>query len=109
MWGMKHLALIPVLFCAAPLWAEAAPEISPDTAPPEAEDGWSLLREGSRLLLEQLFDEMAPALEDLEGFVGDLNAYEAPVILPNGDILIRRKPEPPQEATPNASDGAIDL
>ena len=72
-----------------------------------------MLREGSRLLLEQLFDEMAPALEDLEGFVGDLNAYEAPVILPNGDILIRKKtpsvPKPEPEVTPPAPPGTTDI
>lgn len=26
--------------------------------------------------------------------VGDIRNYEAPVKLPNGDILIRRRPEP---------------
>ena len=35
--------------------------------------------------------EMEPALEDLQGFVDNLNAYHPPEILPNGDILIRRK------------------
>mgnify|MGYP007083813862 CR=1 FL=1 len=55
-----------------------------------------MLREGSRLLLQDLFEQMRPALEGLEGFVDDLNAYEPPVILPNGDILIRRRPDAPK-------------
>jgi hypothetical protein len=35
--------------------------------------------------------EMDPAIEDLQGFVEDLNAYHPPEVLPNGDIIIRRK------------------
>nr|WP_321510655.1 hypothetical protein [uncultured Celeribacter sp.] len=70
-----------------------------------------MLREGSRLLMEQFFQDMEPALEELEGFVDDLSLYEAPVILPNGDILIRRKPEGPRAApNPMPEDGdSIDL
>ncbi|WP_434288085.1 AAA+ family ATPase [Celeribacter sp. SCSIO 80788] len=83
--AMKRIALIMMLV-AGPLAAE-------DAGPSEGSEGWTMLREGSRLLLQQLFEEMGPALEDLEGFVDDLGAYEAPEILPNGDILIRRKPE----------------
>ncbi|MBW6416690.1 AAA+ family ATPase [Celeribacter sp. PS-C1] len=90
---MKKSFLIPLVFLAAPALAEDTPS--------DAEEGWSLLREGSRLLLEHLFEEMGPALEELEGYVDDLNAYEAPVILPNGDILIKRKPEvAPEDETP---------
>lgn len=104
--AMKRIALIMMLL-AGPLAAE-------DAAPSEGSEGWNMLREGSRLLLQQLFEEMGPALEDLEGFVDDLNAYEAPEILPNGDILIRRKPdrpkdEAPERVVPDAPEGAIDL
>lgn len=111
---MKRLALITMLM-ASPLAAE-------ETPPSDGSEGWNMLREGSRLLLEQLFEEMGPALEELEGFVDDLNAYEAPEILPNGDILIRRKPDdrpatPPQEPAPETmppdaempDEGGIDL
>ncbi|WP_417262838.1 AAA+ family ATPase [Celeribacter sp.] len=97
---MKKIALIPMLFLAAPALAEDTPS--------DPAEGWNLLREGSKLLLEHLFEEMGPALEELEGYVDDLNAYEAPVILPNGDILIRRKPEGTPEV-PNTPDEGIDL
>lgn len=98
--AMKKIALIPMIFLAAPALAEDAPS--------DAEEGWNLLREGSKLLLEHLFEEMGPALDELEGYVDDLNAYEAPVILPNGDILIRRKPEVTPEE-PSIPDEGIDL
>lgn len=36
-------------------------------------------------------EELGPALEDLVQKMGDLSAYHAPEVLPNGDIIIRRK------------------
>ena len=64
--------------------------------------GLSLMDRGARLLLRgmiagveprlrQLVDEMGPVLRDMRGALGDLNAYHAPEIQPNGDIIIRRK------------------
>lgn len=38
--------------------------------------------------------EMGPALGDVIEEVKDWSRYEPPEILPNGDILIRRKPDP---------------
>lgn len=95
---MKQFLVISATLTAlltSPLHAE-----DPPAGSAEIEEGFSLLREGSRLLFEQLFDELAPALEELEGFVLDLNAYEAPEILPNGDIIIRRKPDAPEFVPP---------
>ncbi|MGB3406784.1 MAG: hypothetical protein WBA67_04760 [Jannaschia sp.] len=88
----------------------------------------SLMERGLKLFMDGLMDEMEPALRDLEGLaqdvrplleqfqkdlgetVDDLNAYHAPEILPNGDILIRRKEplEPSPQIEPNP-DGSIDL
>ena len=57
----------------------------------ELRDGLSLLQEGTRLLLEGLLKELGPAFLELQGRIIDLNAYYAPEVLPNGDIIIRRK------------------
>ncbi|MGR3292247.1 MAG: AAA+ family ATPase [Paracoccaceae bacterium] len=57
----------------------------------EIERGFSLLQEGTRMLLEGLLRELGPALLELEGRLIDLQAYHAPEILPNGDIIIRRR------------------
>ncbi len=54
-------------------------------------EGLDLLSEGTRLLLEGLVDELGPALEGLREGLSDLNAYHPPEMLPNGDIIIRRK------------------
>lgn len=115
------LALCALL--AGPGTAEDAPT-APETDS-EADDGFSLMEEGARLLLRGLMAEMEPAidgmgkaLEDLEPAVKDLLAliddirnYEAPRLLENGDILIpRRKGLPPApKAAPVPPEGEIEL
>ena len=88
------------------------------------------MERGAELFLEGLQQEMAPALDDLRGLVDefgpamqgfvremgpafstllgevqDWSRYHPPEILPNGDIILRRKADPPnegaeEEATP---------
>ena len=109
---MRALLILPFL---------ALPAAAQEAEPP------SLMERGLRLFMEGLMEEMEPALRDLEALaedaqplleqlqkdlgdaVGDLNAYHAPEILPNGDIIIRRKdPLVPGEPELNP-DGSIDL
>lgn len=68
-------------------------------------EGLTLMEEGAKLLFRGLMAEMEPALEDLQGLademapafaelmgmIGDFSNYRAPEVLPNGDIIIRRK------------------
>ena len=63
----------------------------PSYAQDEGSTGRDLMAEALRLFMQGFMAEMEPALEDLQGFVDNLNAYHPPEILPNGDILIRRK------------------
>lgn len=65
-------------------------------------DGWSMLSQGTKLLLEGLSEQAQPAIADLATRLGDMSAYETPVILPNGDILIRRKVPTNAAATPDS-------
>jgi hypothetical protein len=87
---MKRLCLLCALL-AAPASAES-----------DVDQGLDLLQQGSRLLMQGLMDqiepelkalaqEMGPALRDLQGMIGDLSQYHAPQVLPNGDIILRRK------------------
>jgi len=128
---------------ALALCLAAAPALAQDTAPepPVAEDGFSLIEEGARLFLRGLMAEMEPALEgmdqaldevgpaleefgaeigprlrELVAMIDDFANYGAPVMLPNGDILIPRKtplvPPPPDEPVPGpvpGPDGSIEL
>lgn len=113
---------------------------SAEQAPSETEtpsEGLSLMEEGAKLFLKGLQSQMEPALEGLEGLAGkvgpalgaflkemgpaladiagkveDWSVYEAPEMLPNGDIVIRRKPEQTPEAPPETErdgSGATDI
>lgn len=123
---MKHLAGLALLICL-PLSVQAQ----------EEEDrGLSLMERGAQMFMEGIMKEMAPAIDGLEGLadqmgpalrsfakemgpklgeildeVEDWSVYEAPEILPNGDIIIRRKPEPPLEkpVVPTVPAPQIDL
>ena len=39
--------------------------------------------------------EMGPALAEMMTRIDDLRNYDSPEIMPNGDIIIRRKPDAP--------------
>ena len=122
---MRRSALVLALLLAAPAAAdEPLPDLVPE-APPEAqanpgtgsdaEEGLSLIEEGAKLLFRGLIGEMEPAmkemaesfgtfareaeplLRDLVRLMGNVADYHAPEVLPNGDILIRRRQpgEPP--------------
>ena len=54
-------------------------------------DGFGLIQEGTRLLLRGLMDEIEPGLRELHDRIGDLSTYHPPEVLPNGDILLRRR------------------
>lgn len=110
-------ALVALMLAAAPAGAEDPP------ASPE--EGFSLLEEGARIILRSLIDEMEPALKDMHKglgdameevgpmlgqlveMIGDVRNYEAPEMLPNGDIIIRRK-RPEGLPTPGPN-GEIEL
>lgn len=128
---MKALLTPSLLLClglaAAPVAAQDAP------APSPTDDGFSLMEEGMKLVMRGLMTEMEPALDemgkaldqvephlrelgprlqDLVAMIDDIRNYDAPVMLPNGDILIRRnaplapKPDASPQPGPN---GEIEL
>lgn len=56
--------------------------------------------------MRSFLEEMGPALADLMEEVKDWSRYEPPTILPNGDIIMRRKPDPQPEPMPMPEGGA---
>ena len=56
--------------------------------------------------LRSFAEEMGPALTDLLAKVEDWSVYHPPEILPNGDIILRKKLP---EETPHDPDQSIDL
>ncbi len=90
----------------------AAPAFAQETPAPQAEDdGFSLMEEGMLMVMRGMMTEMEPALDgmeqalsemepalkelgpklkDLLALIDDIRNYDAPIILPNGDIWIHR-------------------
>lgn len=125
---MRHA--LALCLAAAPAFAEEPP------VTPEADsDGFSLMEEGMKLVMRGVMTEMQPALDEmgkalnemephlkdlgpkfqeLIALIDDFRNYDAPVMLENGDILIRRnaplmpKPALPGDPVPGPN-GEIDL
>ena len=122
--GMKPLALALILALPSPAFAQ------------EEENG-SLMREGAQKFFQGLMQEMDPAMQTLQEMmqeagpamrsflqemgpamvdlfkdVKDFSAYHAPEVLPNGDIIMRKKQaeEMPSDPGPHvAPQGEVDL
>ena len=71
--------ILAVCLLASPVFAQ------------DEEQGRDLMSEALRLFMKGLMQEMEPALDELGGLLENLDAYHPPEVLPNGDIIIRRK------------------
>lgn len=114
---MKRFVVITSLVLASPAWAQDA-----DEAPSLMERGAQMFLEGlmaevdPRLdelqdlarefgpAMRDFFAEMGPAFGELLSKVEDWSAYHPPEILPNGDIIMRRKADTPPAEPPAAED-----
>lgn len=122
---MKHVVSLVAVLTVFPLIAGA-----------EEERGLSLMERGAQLFMEGILKEMEPAIDEFSGLtekmgpalknfatemgpkltelleqVDDWSAYTAPEMLPNGDIIIRRKPDHPMvpPETPTEPEPQIEL
>lgn len=95
---LRHMIRIVLILSllASPVWGED-----------QTEQGRDLMGEALKLFMRGLMSEMEPAMEGMEGLLEDLSAYHAPEILPNGDIIIRRRT--PVDRGPDEESGEIDL
>ena len=103
----KIIALVFVISAAvSPLAAQKTEE-------PPVSEGFSLIEEGTKLIIRRLMSEMEPALDEMReamaqwgseagtkmakllSQIDNMKNYEVPVILPNGDIIIRRRDDAP--------------
>jgi len=112
--------------------APIALALSMMAAPAAAEDEKSLMEQGAELFfrglmsemeptidelrdlaqdfgptMQQFAEDMGPALADLLDVIDNIGHYQSPEILPNGDIIIRRKPDAPAFDAPES--GEIEL
>lgn len=121
---MKHIALI-----AASVWLSALPLHAQEDG---EDDGFSLMERGAQMFFEGIMREVEPAMKDLEGLaeqmgpqlqrfvqemgpafaelmaqIEDLSAYHPPEMLPNGDIILRKKT--PEEMREQDSEDDIEI
>ncbi|MDP4032220.1 MAG: AAA+ family ATPase [Pseudorhodobacter sp.] len=114
--------LAPIILCLSltPVWGQDAAPKAPNAPSEDLHEGFDLMQEGTRLLLRGMLSQMEPALDDMGKaliemqpairnlllMIGDIRNYHAPVMLPNGDIIIRRR-TPAELAVPEG--GEIEL
>lgn len=125
---MRQIALAVALAFALPLGSAAEDALSTDKA-----EGLSLMERGAQIFLRGLMKDLDPVVEDFEAMaqefgpkmqelmaqmgpklaeladrIDDVANYSAPEILPNGDIIIRRRPDAPPYR-PDVSDDAQEI
>lgn len=87
---------VAAMLAAAPTCAGA--QSGNDSAPGSAPSATERLQEGA-----------AAIVEGLQLLMDQLQSYQPPEVLPNGDIVIRRRPpapaEPPADEKPSANGG----
>lgn len=76
---------------------------------PDFSDEAEQMSEAARKAIAKFTAMIGPMIEGLSEWVEDLPRYEAPEVLPNGDIIIRRIPNDPDapaedEAAPDVTD-----
>lgn len=109
---MKQIAKTSVLaaFFAVGLTHSVTAQDATPPENPQLSEGAELLNRGFQLLLEGLANEIEPMAEEwsdgwanlVEKF-GDMQVYHPPEVLPNGDIIIRRR-EPLDPPGPGETD-----
>lgn len=125
MYRLAALLLTVALPMSAAAQAPAEPWSPPPADPPrgevppageptgDAESGSDLIQRGLGTLFENLlrdvqpqmeemargldrtFNRVAPVFDDLGALIDDIGNYQTPERLPNGDIIIRRRPDAP--------------
>lgn len=123
---MMRFVTIPAVVLAG--WLAVGPTLAQEAeTPPEGDlkEGMSLLEKGMAMVLRGVLDEMEPALGEMQrgieeagrdlapavdkliSLLDDIRNYDAPERLPNGDIIIRRRPDAPPpvlEETPETTE-----
>lgn len=105
---MKRAVLLAFLLVTGPACAEEPRS--------DVEEGSSLMQEGAKLLFRGLMadamEDLGPTLNTMEGLarvIGDIDQFQPPEVLPNGDVILRRKvPLVPGRPEPGP-EGDIDL
>lgn len=83
-------ALVLISLCLS------SPSVAQEPERDGFEEGLDLFSEGARRFMQEFAGELGPLLLQLEALMDEITAYQAPEILDNGDIIIRRRPDTPE-------------
>ena len=97
---MKHITAI-----STALFLAVTPVVADTAKNDDVGQGLNLVEEGMKQLFRGMLEEMGPMKQELRGLlenmgpmmlelqdmIGDVTKYQLPEMLPNGDIIIRRK------------------
>lgn len=100
--GLAALLIAGPALLTAPPVHSAEPATPAQAAEPRPDISQSMedLSEAARKAVEAFVAALGPVMEGLQQMIEDMPRYEAPEVLPNGDIIIRRIPNeqtPPDE------------
>ncbi len=98
--GMKQITVLTTA-----LFLAVTPVMADTHKNDDVGQGLNLVEDGMKQLLRGMIKEMGPAKEnlrallenmgpmmlELQDMIGDVTKYQLPEMLPNGDIIIRRK------------------
>jgi len=112
---MRHIAIAALIALAPPVFAQDSGDGRPlmpflEEWSERTEDMMRELMDEIGPEMERMMSEVVPHLQELTELLGGLDNYELPEILPNGDIIIRRRDDAPPLPDDFMNDnGAIDL
>lgn len=103
---MRHICA-----CTLVLFLTAAPVAAQTEDAPNLPETLEEFADSMRKLFEGFADDVAPMMEDLAGRLEGLRGYHPPEMLPNGDIIIRRKSpaETAPDPAPSTPEDGIDI
>lgn len=90
------MRMVSILIASSAFVALTTP-LSAQSAPDPADSPFGQRLEG---LIDRLVDQIEPGMAELRALIEDWSAWHAPEVLPNGDILIRRRRPPIQSPEP---------
>ncbi len=100
----RPLAIILGIAIPLPATAETQAPPSPQERLEELERKADELSDTARSTIEEFVNLIGPMMMRLSRLIDDLPVYETPEVLPNGDIIIRRKHDDPARKTPGDID-----
>jgi hypothetical protein len=101
---VRSLAVMAAVIVPLEVRADEPLQPTPQERLEELERKADELSDTARQTIEEFVNLIGPMLTRLSRLIDDLPVYEMPEVLPNGDIIMRRKPDGPAPVLPGETD-----